>query len=161
MLTATQQDYLEIVHRLETDPKYGRVRVTDIAEQLGTRLPTVTRTVQKLTELGYLTHRARREVSLTSLGRKMAEEILHRHKDLVLFFTEVLGLDPEHAERDVCQMEHGLSGPAAQRLHEFLEYLEALPSAELAIVTRFRDEATSGKNDFKHLPSNKTEGWRT
>ena len=161
MLTPTQQDYLEIIHRLHSDPDHGPVRVTDIAEQLGTRLPTVTRTVQKLTEMGYLEHAARREVTLSETGRRMAEEILHRHEDLVLFLTDVLGLEAEDAERDVCQIEHGLSGAAAQRLHEFLEYLNSLPESERAMIARFRNEASSGKKDFKHLPSKKTEGWRT
>lgn len=161
MLTATQQDYLEIIHRLETDPARERVRITDIAEQLGTRLPTVTRTVQKLTELGYLEHAARREVTLSDKGRRMAEEILHRHQDLVVFFTEVLGLGPDEADRDACQIEHGLSGPTAQRLHEFLDYLDSLSDKERAVLARFHRAASSGSKDFKHLPSNKTEGWRS
>jgi len=161
VLTPTQQDYLEIIHRLESDPTITQVRITDIAEQLGTRLPTVTRTVQKLTELGYLVHAARREVRLSGRGRRMAEEILHRHEDLVHFFTKVLGLEPALADRDACQIEHGLSGTTAQRLHEFLEYLGSLSEEELGVLERFRDAASSGQKDFKHLPSKKTEGWRS
>ena len=159
-LTAVQQDYLEAIYRLELAEGSVGVRVSDIAGHLGTRLPTVTRTVQKLTALGYLEHDARKAVHLSEHGRRVAEEILHRHKDLVAFLTRILGLDTDEAENDVCQIEHGLSGKAAQRLHEFLLYLETLDDSGQAMIRRFRDEATSGKRDFKHLPAGRTVGWR-
>ena len=160
-LTAAQQDYLEAIYRLELAEGSAGIRISDIAEQLGTRLPTVTRTVQKLTALGFVTHDARKTVHLSAHGRRVATEILHRHKDLVLFLTKILGLETEEAEHDVCQIEHGLSGKAAQRLHEFLLYFNSLNEAERAVVERFRDRATSGKSDFRHLPAGRTVGWRT
>lgn len=159
-LTPAQQDYLEAIHRLELAESEDGVRISGIAAHLGTRLPTVTRTVQKLAGLGYVTHDARKAVHLTEHGRKVAGEILHRHRDLVVFLTRILGLTAAEAEHDVCQIEHGLSGKAAQRLHEFLLYLNSLDDAEREIIARFHDEATSGKNDFRHLPSGRTVGWR-
>lgn len=159
-LTPAQQDYLEAIYRIELEGQSSGVRITDIAEHLGTRLPIVTRTVQKLTALGFVAHDARKAVQLTGRGRQVAGEILHRHKDLVAFLTKILGLPTAEAEHDVCQIEHGLSGKAAQRLHEFLLYLNSLDESEREIVARFRDEATSGKRDFRHLPSGRTVGWR-
>jgi DtxR family Mn-dependent transcriptional regulator len=159
-LTAAQQDYLEAIYRLELVDGDSGVRISDIAAHLGTRLPTVTRTVQKLTALGFVAHDARKAVRLTEHGRKVAGEILHRHKDLVVFFTRILGLEKSEAENDVCQIEHGFSGKAAQRLHEFLLYHMALDESERELFDRFRAEATSGKRDFRNLPSGRTVGWR-
>ena len=161
MLTAVQQDYIEIIHRLETDAGLGQVRISDIAAQLGTRLPTVTRTVQRLTDLGYICHETRRGVGLTDRGRTIASEILHRHQDLVRFLTDILGLPVEEAEIDAGQMEHGLSGRAAQRLHEFLDYLDTLRPEHREPLDRFLDTVSGGRKDFRNLPPNKIDGWRT
>ncbi len=158
-LTPVMEDYLETVLRLQEAT--GSCRVSDIAAELGTRLPTVTRTVAKLTELGFLHHEDRKAVSLTARGRKLALDVLHRHTDLVTLFTRVLGLPPDLAETDTCQIEHGLSAPTAQRLHEFLLWYETLPRELRDAFAAFRDSASTGRADFRNLPESKASGWRS
>lgn len=160
MLTAAQQDYIEAIFLLQHERNWQPIRVTDIAAQLGTRLPTVTRTVDKLTRLGLLSHEVRGDVALTTEGRKMAEAVVHRHKDLVDFFTGILGLSNSVAETDSCQIEHGLSAQTAQRLHEFLDYVDQLPEKEKRIIRRFASSAAGTARPFKNLPISKTTGWR-
>ncbi len=160
MLSASQQDYIEIIYRLELAHGRGNVRISDIAKELGTKLPTVTRTVQKLTGMGVLDHAARQEVSLTETGRQIGAEILHRHEDLVRFFTAILGLSVSQAQADTCQIEHGISGRTAQRLHEFLEYYDSLSDKEQKPFAEFLSSVSDTKKDFNHLPSTKADGWR-
>ena len=161
MLTPAQEDYIEIIYRLELSRGRGKVRITDIATELGTRLPTVTRTVQRLTELNLVNHVRRRTVSLSEKGQKIAQDILHRHNDLVRFFTEVLGLTGSEAEVDACQIEHGISGKTAQRLHEFLEYVGDLGDPVGESIRKFKQSASHGRKDFAYLPSGRAAGWRT
>ncbi|MBD3403072.1 MarR family transcriptional regulator [candidate division GN15 bacterium] len=161
MLTAAQQDYVEVIYRLELERGDEPVRISDIAERLGTRLPTVTRTVQKLTAAKVVRHDSRKEVTLTEKGRQIGREIVHRHDDLVKFFVQVLGLSEAEAERDTCQIEHGLSGKASQRLHEFLVYLRELGEDERLILERFLESVSKGHKDFEHLPRRLTDGWRS
>jgi DtxR family Mn-dependent transcriptional regulator len=158
MLTAAQQDYVEVIYRLEQSS--ARIRVTDIAAELGTRLPTVTRAVQRLTLLGLVQHANRQDVRLTTSGRRIATEVAHRHDDLVQFFVEYLGLHRRQAESDVCQIEHGLSATTAQRFHEFLEYVEGLPVEYRSTLKTFVRRATHGRKDFRNLPDHKISGWR-
>ncbi|MFH2049192.1 MAG: metal-dependent transcriptional regulator [bacterium] len=160
MLTPAQEDYIEAIYRLEVSSKNDKIRITDIAEQLGTKLPTVTRTVQKLTSLGLLNHSSRREVVLTDEGRLLGKEILHRHKDLITFFVEILGISKDNARADACQVEHGVSSETAQRIHEFLEYYFSLEEKERMLIQRFKTSIYVGKDDFSQLPENKTDGWR-
>ena len=54
-LTAIQEDYLETIYRLSRDRV--AVRTTDVAERLGCRLPTVTRTVRKIVQAGFVVRR--------------------------------------------------------------------------------------------------------
>lgn len=161
MLTAVQQDYIEVIHRLEGVRRQVGVRISEIAEALGTRLPTVTRTVQKLAQLELVSHDSRREVRLTARGRRIGREIVHRHDDLVIFFVKVLGLRAAEAERNACQIEHGLSGKASQRLHDFLEYFQQLSDAERSVVTGFMSGASDEPKDFENLPKRRTDGWRS
>ena len=157
-LTAIQEDYLEVIYHLS--PHGEGVRTTDIADRLGCRLPTVSRTVQKMAEMELVEHETRGLIRLTELGRSTAEDIAHRHKDTVAFLTRILGMSEDQAERDACQIEHGLSPLAAQRLHEFLEYVNELDEFERRIITKFARSASSTVTDFPHLLETKTAGWR-
>ena len=158
MLTAIQEDYLEVIYHLSQDAE--GVRTSIVADRLGCRMPTVSRTVQKMVDMGLVNHKSRGLIRLTELGRSTAEDIAHRHKDTVSFLTQILGLTAEQAEADACQVEHGLSPFAAQRLHEFLEYVKGLGKLERAVITKFARTATSTITDFPHLLENKVAGWR-
>jgi DtxR family Mn-dependent transcriptional regulator len=157
-LTAIQEDYLEVIHDLVSETP--GVRTTDIAERLGCRLPTVTRTVQKMADLGLVKHKSRGLIHLTEQGRSTARDIAHRHSDTVAFLVKVLGLTEQQAQRDACMIEHGLSPLAAQRLHEFLEYFNELDKPRRAIITGFARNASATPEDFRYLPDGKTAGWR-
>jgi DtxR family Mn-dependent transcriptional regulator len=126
-LTPAQQDYLEACYMLEQRVSGGPVRVTDIAELLGTRLPTVTRSVATLRRIGLVAQEARGPVELTQAGRALAKQLRHRHEDVRRLLTEVLGVGQRIAEHEACVLEHGLSGVSAQRLHEFLLRWDGLP----------------------------------
>ena len=158
ILSAIQEDYLEAIYRLSRGNQ--GVRSTDIAERLGCRLPTVTRTVRKLAEMKLIEHESRGLVALTRRGLLAAEEITHRHADSVAFLVNILGLSKEKAEEDACQIEHGLSPLAAQRLHEFLEYIENLDERDRKVIDEFARRVSSTASDFEHLPKSKTAGWR-
>ena len=160
-LTAAQQDYLETIFRLEEKLPPGKIRITDIALELGTKLPTVTRTVKKLTVMGYIKHQSHGLVILTKEGRAVAAEIVHLHDDLIFFFKEVLGLTDEQAKLDSCQVEHGFSPIAAQRLHEFLEFYASMNEEYKKLCKRFIENASQKPNDFKKLSDHKVFGWRS
>jgi Mn-dependent DtxR family transcriptional regulator len=165
-LTAAQQDYIEAIYRLEqsspVDTATGRsgIRVSDIAHQLGTRLPTVTRSIRKLTDLGYVEHVARRSVFLSRKGRSVARELVHLHDDLVQFFTRILGVDADESERVVCQIEHGIPADVAQRFHEFMEFADRDQRTSAEFLSRFRESVGTDKSSFVHLRRKRTSGWR-
>ena len=102
ILSTAQEDYIETIFNLSGE--LDKVRVTDIAERLGVRMPAVTRAVQGLEKLRMIERDDGRGICLTSLARKLAGALVHRHSDLVTFLTEVLGVDERTAEADTCQM---------------------------------------------------------
>lgn len=158
-LTAVQQDYIETIYKLSGDSQEKKLRITDIAEALGTKLPTVTRTIKRLVKLGYVNHESHGGVFLTPNGKKIAEELTHLHNDLILFFTEILGMTKKQAMIDACQVEHAFSSISAQKLHEFLIYYRNLSENDQKIISNFK-QIKNKKNEFKNLPPNQTSGWR-
>lgn len=157
-ITPIQEDYLEAIYRLSLDS--AGVRTTDLAERLACKLPTVTRTVRRMAEAGFVAHESRGLIRLTQTGLRAAENLTHRHADTVTFLTEILGMSAREAEVDACQVEHGLSPLAAQRLHEFLEYVGKLSHGQREVITQFARNASSSTPDFEHLPVGRTAGWR-
>jgi DtxR family Mn-dependent transcriptional regulator len=158
MLTAAQEDYLEAIHRIEAEGE--TVQVSLLADRLGCRLPTVTRTLQRLVRLGYVDHQSRGTIHLTETGRSTARHLVHRHEDLVKFLSVVLGLGSAESESNACQLEHGMSPLAAQRLHRWLQHVDNLEIHDKEKVVQFRGRDGDAVPDFDRLPEGKTAGWR-
>src|SRR5687768_16898486 len=107
-LSAAQQDYLEAVYVLLKRDGGDGVRVTDIAAELGCRLPTVVRGIARLRAAGMAAQEERGLVRLTTRGEALAAQLLHRHTDVVYLLEHVLGVPAQRAEAEACVIEHGL-----------------------------------------------------
>src|SRR5574343_86 len=100
------EDYVELIAELIHDQ--GEARPVDIAARLGVKVPTVSKTLDRLAREGLITRAKYRPVFLTEDGRALAQECRRRH-EIVLRFLISLGLDPETAERDAEGIEHHVS----------------------------------------------------
>ncbi len=118
MLSSSMQNYLEAILELEEDERL--VRVTDIANKLKIAKASVTQTINRFKEMGLVKQEVYGPIELTENGRKMAKKVISRHRKLRKFLTEVLGVEPEIAEKDACLMEHAVSPQTMERLTGFL-----------------------------------------
>jgi len=123
--TATQEDYLEAIFRVEM--QRGKVRVKDIANVLNVKMPSVTSALQTLEEHGVIEHEKYGTVQFTAAGRKVAREIYRRHQALREFLADILQLPPRTAEEQACKMEHGLSPETLKRLLAMLDFVKRCP----------------------------------
>jgi DtxR family Mn-dependent transcriptional regulator len=117
-MTQSLEDYLEMVSFLSDD---GEVRVTDIASRLGVSKPSVLTALRNLEEQGLLEHERYRTVSLTPKGNQQASEIRDRHSMLTVFLQEIVGVNPETAEKDACKMEHLLSDETLKKMKALIK----------------------------------------
>lgn len=120
MITARIEDYLEEIFLLESSGR--EITVTDLAERLGITKGTVTATVQKLVEAGFLNHERYGAVHLTDAGRRKGLTVYRRHDGLRAFFHELLGLDRDRSSEIACGMEHYLDAVTEKRLYAMLEF---------------------------------------
>jgi len=88
--------------------KHGYIRSIDVAMQLGVTKPSVSYSVKRLRENGYITMDANNLITLTDAGMEIAERMLTRHKMLSEFLIR-LGVDEKIALEDACKIEHDLS----------------------------------------------------
>lgn len=98
--------YLETIHILLKNK--GMVRSLDIAEYMGFSKPSVSRAVGILKKGEYIVVDRYGYITLTDLGRSVAEKIYERHTIL----TEVLvslGVSQKSASEDACKIEHVIS----------------------------------------------------
>lgn len=124
-VSATMEDYLEAIYRLQREGE--QVRVKGVAEALSVALPTVTSALQTLKSAELVRHEKYGTVELTLEGLRRAEEINRRHGAFVDFLTSVLQVDPKTAEDEACAMEHAISPRTLTRLITLMEFLKVCP----------------------------------
>ncbi len=133
--TASMEDYLEAIANLGKGKK--AVRVKQISETLGVKMPSVTSALKRLSEQELVEHERYGQIRLTSAGDKVAHEIIRRHRALTCFFAKALGIDQKTAEEDACKIEHVISPSSMERLAKFVEFIEACPLGRANFSSRY------------------------
>ena len=124
--TASMEDYLESIIMLRQGKK--AVRVSQMSQALGVKMPSVTGALKKLSEEGLVQHPRYGRVQLTPEGEKVAQDVLRRHQALRRFLQEILSVDADTAESDACRMEHAISPPTQKRLADFIDFVLSRPN---------------------------------
>jgi len=113
MRRSTVEQYLKAIHSLEMND--GEVRTNELAERLGVKPSSVSEFCRKLRGRGYISWEPYHGARLTEEGRSIARSVEKRY-DTLLNFLLSLGVDPEEAAEQACNMEHEISDESASRL---------------------------------------------
>ncbi len=124
-LSASLEDYLETIYHLEQSNRVARAK--DIADQLNVQRASVTGALKSLAGRGLVNYSPYSYITLTTDGRNIARDIIHRHDTLKDFFITALQLTPEQAEANACRIEHSIDRTAIERLVHFLEFIKNCP----------------------------------
>ena len=117
-MTKSLEDYLEEIHVLIQQK--GRARVRDVAQDLHVKMPSVVKAITELKKLELVNQEPYGDIELTVKGRKLAANVLGRHK-LIKAFLLKLNVPDEVADKDACLMEHILSATTLDRIRAFVE----------------------------------------
>ncbi len=109
--------YLETIYILSKNNT--NVHSIDVGEYLGYSKPSVSRAMSILKTGGYITMAADGTLSLTTLGREIAEKIFERHTILTALLVS-LGVDDETAAEDACRLEHDISDKSLDAIKRHL-----------------------------------------
>lgn len=118
------EEYLEAVHELEEEGT--TVIQARLAERLGHSAPAVSEMVRRLRSEGYVDADGR-SLRLTDDGRRLAEQVVRRHRLAERLLTDVIGLPWEHSHLEACRWEHVISNEVETHLVELLGHPTTCP----------------------------------
>jgi Mn-dependent DtxR family transcriptional regulator len=131
ILTASMEDYLEMVYRLSRD--VGFTRVNEIASALNVQPPSVSKMIQKLAEQGMVDYEKYGYIILTRKGKKLGKELLYRHQ-VVEDFLRLLGVTEGLLDQTE-KIEHTLNPSTLKELARLVRFLKERPE----LVSEYRD----------------------
>jgi len=163
-LTSALEDYLETIFQVIRDRDVARVR--DIARARDVKPGSVTPALKRLEDLSLIRYERREFIRLTPAGEEAARRVVARHSVLVDFFTRILKMPADLADRDACSMEHSLSDTAMDRLVALFEFIQACPDNTPRFLQEFHEQlpdlgnartpacsdGAGPKSDSDHLP---------
>ena len=106
-LTKALEMYVKVAYELEVE--LGIATVSEIADRLGVKAPSVTAALQKLDSMGMVKYRRYQNVKLTKDGKA------------VMDFLLMIGVDEEIASTDACEIEHVVNPITIEKLSEYLK----------------------------------------
>lgn len=121
-MSMSHEDYLEAIVVLGGTTEVS-VRSVDIANKLGVSKASVNKAVTSLKEKGLVDQPYYGDVTLTKDGYDYGTQVFDRHRMLELFLTKALGIEPEVAAKEACQMEHAISDDSFEKWRAFIKKL--------------------------------------
>lgn len=121
-LSSTMQMYIKIIQEIQG--RKGAARVTDIANAMGVQKGSVTAALRNLSARGLVNYAPYDVITLTDTGAAVGDQLHRRYEVLRDFLDSVLGLTPEAADREACDLEHHISDELRERLIGFIEYYQ-------------------------------------
>ncbi len=118
-LIDTTEMYLRTIFELEEEgvtPLRAR-----IAERLHQSGPTVSQTVARMERDGLVTVEGDRHLELSDIGRKLATQVMRKHRLAERLLVDVIGLDWEDVHIEACRWEHVMSEAVERRLVALLD----------------------------------------
>jgi len=113
-----KEDYLKAVLILQK--RMSIVRSVDLAQYMGYSKASISNAVGELSRRGLLKVDENLHLHLTEMGNKVANKINERHRVLTDILVDI-GVSPEQADHDACEIEHVVSDESFQKLCEFLK----------------------------------------
>lgn len=100
----------------------------ELARQLKVVPGSVTNTIESLERRGLVTHEPYRGVKLTEKGRKLALDVLRRHRLAERLLTDILHLDWSEAHDAACKLEHAIADESIMKpLEKTLRHPKTCP----------------------------------
>lgn len=122
-LTASMQDYLEMIFRLSLASGYTRTH--DLAAALNVQPPSTTKMMKKLAELGLVNYEKYGLITLSDKGKEIGKALLARHL-IIEEFLQLIGVT-ENVLEETEKMEHTISDHTLQCIGSLLALLKQKP----------------------------------
>ena len=136
-LSASLEDYLEAIFNIAGKSRIARSK--DIAEFLAVSKSSVTGALRVLKKKGLANYKPYDYVTLTEAGQAAAAEIVKKHNILKSFFVNVLGVEPDDAQKAACKAEHALGPKIIAKLLCYISFVTESSKNGYDLVSQFQE----------------------
>ncbi|MFL0196948.1 metal-dependent transcriptional regulator [Clostridium sp. WILCCON 0269] len=137
-LSASMQDYLEMIYRLSAST--GFTRIHELSAALNVQPPSATKMVQKLAELNLLKYERYGILKLEKDGKRLGKALLKRH-NIIEEFLNILGVPESEILTETEKIEHTISKKTAKCFENFIKFSKDNPD----ITAKFKNHIKSKK----------------
>jgi len=127
--TRARQDYVKALYALGGEGAI--VATSSVAAQLGVSAPSTTNMLRRLAGDGLVTLLPGRGARLTAAGRRLALDLVRRHRILETFLVKALGLDWSEVHEDAEILEHHVSDRVLQAMDRVAGHPQEDPHGHL------------------------------
>lgn len=113
------QDYLKAIWNI-AEHSAGPAPLGELASRVGQKTTTASEAIRRLAEKGLVVQEPYRGVTLTESGRKLAVDMVRRHRLLETFLVRVLGYTWDEVHEDAELLEHSVSDRFMARIDAHL-----------------------------------------
>lgn len=132
LLSASMEDYLEMIYRLSEET--GFTRINELSEALNVHPPSATRMVQKLGILNLLQYERYGVIMLKAEGKRQGEKLLKRHNVIETFFR-FMGINEDKILKETEKVEHTLNEETVKQFEKFISFAHENPD----VISKFRE----------------------
>jgi DtxR family Mn-dependent transcriptional regulator len=118
-MTQTEENYLKAIYHLSQELR-GEVPTNAIADTLQTKASSVTDMLAKLSNKELVNYTKYQGATLTEQGKKIALQIIRKHRLWEVFLVEKLGFSWDEVHDIAEQLEHIQSPLLIEKLDQFL-----------------------------------------
>lgn len=123
-LTASMEDYLEMIYRLSVNT--GFTRIHELSNALNVQPPSATNMVKKLGELKLLKYEKYGMLILEKSGKLLGKALLKRHNTIEMFLT-LIGVSESVVLEETEKVEHTLSMTTLKCIESYIEFMKDNP----------------------------------
>lgn len=131
-LTASMEDYLEMIYRLSITT--GFTRIHELSDALNVQPPSATKMVQKLSELKLIKYEKYGYIMLEESGKKLGKSLITRHNTIAALL-KVLGVSEKTILAETEKVEHTLSDKTIKCFEEYVNFIKDNPD----VIIRFNE----------------------
>ena len=125
MRTAAVEDYVKTIYKLQNQPE--TVSTSALAERIGTSAAAVTKMLKHLAEANLVTYTPYHGARLTSMGEKVALEVIRHHRLLELYLSQAMGYSWDQVDAEAEKLEHYIS----EDFEDSIERLLGFPTFDI------------------------------
>lgn len=130
-LTASMEDYLEMIYRLSLNN--GFTRIHELSDALNVQPPSATKMVQKLAEQKLLKYEKYGVLMLEEDGIKLGSILLNRH-NVIESFLRLMDISESQILEETEKIEHVISSVTTKSFNDFVQFINDNPD----IITKFK-----------------------